>query len=97
MMPDLNSFFPQDDGPIPPFKWEVEVNNTPQKLFVEAFGEECIKIRKQDISICVGMTSIEMEATLAILNWILKAGAVLGEIENVRDIVQDAAIGVEGK
>lgn len=99
MMPPMGDFLSPNDGPHGPpiIKWDVTVDNTPQKLFVEYFGEECIRIRKQDVKLGVGLTSVELLGAIAVLDWIIKAGVVLGEAEHARDILKDAALSVEGK
>lgn len=76
-------------------QWDVQVDGTPQKLFAEYFENECIQIRKQDIKLSVGMTSIELEGAIAVLNWILKSGAIMPEVEHARDMLEDARIGLE--
>lgn len=78
-------------------RWEVATNdNPPQMIFCEAF-EEAVIVRKQDMKLGVGMTILELEATVAVLNWILKAGITLAEAEHARDIFNDVKLGVEGK
>jgi len=74
--------------------WEVNVENSPQKIFVESF-DDLIQVRKQDFKLSVGMTIFELEAAIAVLNWVLKAGVIHAEAEHAKDILSDAKMGIE--
>lgn len=61
---------------------------------MESF-DELIQVRKQDFKLSVGMTAIELETTIAVLNWVIKAGIIMAEAEHAKDILADAKIGVD--
>ena len=87
---------PNPEQPDPFLTWEVTIVNTPQKIFCEAF-EDAVFIRKQDLKLGVGLTSIELEGAIAVLDWILKAGVIHAEAEHARDILVDLKLGIDGK
>jgi hypothetical protein len=86
----------ENNQPDPWIKWEIEIQNQPQKIFCEAF-EDAVIIRKQDQKLGVGMTEIELECAIAVLRWITRAGINVIEAAQAADELSDVKKGIEGK
>lgn len=71
-------------------------DNTPQMIFDE-WHEGLVLVRKQDIRLGVELTPLSLDATIAVLEWVIKAAVVLGESEHARDILLRARREVEGR
>ena len=85
-----------DNTPNPWLKWEIEIQNLPQKIFCEAF-EDAVILRKQDQKLGVGMTEIELECAIAVLRWITRAGISVVEAAQAADELSDVKKNIEGK
>lgn len=86
MNPDFHDLFKIPEEP------------TPQKIFTEIDDlNELVMVRKQDIKVGVGMSPLELETAIAVLTWVVRAGAILPEIEQTIDDLSRVVISMEGK
>ena len=90
----------EDSKPDPWLKWEIEINaeasQMPQKILCEAF-EDAVILDKQGRKLGIGMTIVELDAAIAVLNWFVAAGIKIQEAEQAVHELTDVKRSIDGK
>jgi hypothetical protein len=94
MMPGFQAYEPDDRPSLP----KIELVNEPQNIKA-VFEEGYCTFFKQDVPVfklCIE-TLEEVRAAWVVLNGLVRIGAVFGEVEQIRDVVNDIRLTLEGK
>lgn len=89
-----------DNTPNPWIKWEIEVSadasQMPQNIRCEAF-EDAVILNKQGHKLGVGMTVVELETAIAMLDWFVAAVVKLQEAQQAAHELNDVKRSIEGR
>ncbi len=89
-----------DNTPDPWIKWEIEVsadaNQMPQNIRCEAFDDAVI-LDKNGHRLGIGMTVVELEASIAMLRWFVDGVLKIQEAEQAAHELNDVKRSIEGK